>query len=198
MAKTPNDVLIAESLDENVRGTILVAGSDVTEEALRRAASYQAQGVITGGLEPHLSAVSEELGLCVIVTEGFGRIAMSAPIFELLASLNGQDAAANGMIRTRGGNIRPEIFVPLVGGRLSEADVPKRATPLTVQPGATVRVCREPYLGRIGTLPPELIMTWTSGESGVQLPCVEIEFQNARGGAEERALIPWTNLELIG
>jgi hypothetical protein len=198
MAKTRNDVLEAEPLNEDVRGTILVAGAGVTEEALRRAVSLHAQGLIAGGLDPDLRAVVEELQSCVIVTEGFGRIPMSAPIFELLESLNGQEAAANGLMRMRGGNIRPEIFIPMVGSRPADPSAAKPMTPLTVQPGARVRVNREPYLGRIGRLPQELIMTWTSGKSGMQLPSVEIEFQDARGDLEERALIPWTNIELIG
>jgi hypothetical protein len=197
MAKTPNDLLEAQTLNEDVHGTVLVAGAGVTEEALRRAVSLQAQGVITGGLDPHLCAVVEESNLCVIVTEGFGRIAMSAPIFELLRSLNGQEAALNGLMRMRGGNIRPEIFIPRVDSRPPEPSVNKPTTSLTVHPGARVRIVREPYMGRIGSLPQELVMTWTSGESGVQLPSIEIELEDPRGG-EGRALIPWTNLELIG
>jgi hypothetical protein len=198
MAKTPNDLLDVEPLDENVHGTILVAGIGVTEAALRRAVSLQAQGVITGGLDPDLKTIAEELGLCLIVTEGFGRIPMSTPIFDLLASLNGQEAAANGQMRLRGGYVRPEIFVPLVGSRPGDGGAPETITPLVVQPGARVRVTREPYLGRIGRLPQELDMIWTSGESGVHLPCVEIDFENRQAFAGERALVPWTNLELIG
>jgi hypothetical protein len=56
---------------------------------------------------------------------------------------------------------------------------------------------REPYIGRIGTLPLELIMTWTTGESVIQLPCIEIEFQDGQGATGERVLIPWANLELV-
>lgn len=198
IAKTPNDILDAEALDENVKGTILVTGMGVTEQALQKAASLLAQGIILGGLDPHLRAVAVELSCTVIVTEGFGRMPMCGPIFDLLTSLNGQEAAANGLTRMRGGSIRPEIFIPLVGSRPADPNVPIPATPLMVEPGASVRIVREPYLGRIGILPQELVMTWTSGESGVQLPCIEIEFQNRQGELDERAIIPWTDLELIG
>lgn len=197
MAKTPSDVLEADPIKEDVRGTILVAGAGVTEEALRRAVTLQAQGIVSGGLDPQLGAIAENLGICVIVTEGFGRVPMSAPIFEFLQSLNGQEAAANGLMRMRGGSIRPEVFVPRVESRPGDLGLVIPAPPLTVHPGARVRIVREPYLGRYGVLPQELVMTWTSGESGVQLPSIEIEL-DALGGPAERALIPWTNLELIG
>jgi hypothetical protein len=197
MAKTPSDVLQADILKEDAHGTILVAGAGITEEALRRAVVLKAQGIVLGGLDPQLIPVVKELGLCLVVTEGFGQVPMSSPIFDLLQSLNGQEAAVNGLMQLRGGNIRPEIFIPQVDSHPGELSLTKPASSLTVHPGAKVRLVREPYIGRIGTLPQELVMTWTSGESGVQLPCVEIELDDARGG-EMHALVPWTDLELIG
>lgn len=197
MSQGPADLLEAGALDESVRGTVLVAGAGVTEEALRASVSLKAAGLISGGLDARLRAIAEDLGSCVVVTEGFGRVPMSAPIFELLSACNGQEAAVNGLMSLRGGNIRPEIFVPQVGPLPGETDSPPPPALLTVQPGARVRVVREPYLGRIATLPQELVMTWTSGDSGIQLPCIEVEFQDGQGPAGERAIVPWTNLELV-
>jgi hypothetical protein len=197
MAKTQADVLEAELLNEDVQGTILVAGSGVTEAALRRAVSLKAQGVISGGVDPHLREVAKELDSCVVATEGFGQFPMSAPIFELLRSLNGHEAAVNGLMRMRGGHTRPEIFIPQLDSHPAEMSVTKPARPLTVHPGARVRIVREPYMGRVGTLPQELVMTWTAGDSGVQLPSVEIELEDAHA-SEAHVLIPWTDIELIG
>lgn len=197
MGGNPSEILEAGALDESIRGTVLVAGAGVTEEALRAMVSLQAAALVSGGLDPRFRAIAMELGACVVITEGFGRVPMSAPMFNLLAASNGQEAAVNGLIRQRGGNIRPEVFIPQAGGPHGETAVPAGDAPLTVQPGAHVRVLREPYLGRIGVLPQELIMTWTSSEPGIQLPCVEIEFRDGQGGPDEHALIPWTNLELV-
>jgi hypothetical protein len=223
MTKTPEQALDAEPLDVDVRGTILVAGIGATEEALRRAESLQAQGLIVGSLEAGLRGLAEKLELPIIVTEGFGRVPMSAPIFNLLSECNGQEAAVNGVTRPRGGAQRPEIFIPRVNGRLADRSVPGEwskdspvaqpwtpnagpgprdvphalaLTPLVVQPGAPVRVIREPYLGRTGVLPQELFVKWTGEEAEARLPSVEVELNDARG--TERAIIPWTNLELIG
>lgn len=198
IAKTPYDVLDAPSVEEDAHGTILVGGAGVTEAAMRRAVAFEAQGVIVGGLDPGLRTLAEESDLCVIVTEGFGRVPMSAPMFELFQSLSGQEATVNGLTRMRGGAVRPEVFIPRASSPSPEQDAAEPISPLTVHPSAHVRVIREPYLGRIGTLPQELVMTWTSSESGVQLPSVEIELQPLQGGTAERAVIPWTDLELIG
>ncbi len=198
MVKAPQDVLDAPLVEEDAHGTIMVGGAGVTAAAMRRAVAFQAQAVIVGGLDPDLRALAEESDVCVIVTEGFGRIPMSAPIFELLQSLNGQEATVNGLTRMRGGAVRPEVFIPLATSPSADRGAPEPISRLAVEPGASVRVIREPYLGRIGTLPQELVMTWTSSESGVQLPSVEIELKAMQGGMAERAVIPWTDLELIG
>jgi hypothetical protein len=196
VAKTPEDILQAESLDVDARGMILVGGAGVTEEALRHAESLQAQGIIVGGLEARLLELAKKMELPIIVTEGFGHVPISQPIFELLSQCNGQDAAVNSATRMRGGALRPEIFIPLVSSRLSERGAPRELTSLSVQPGSKVRVIREPYLGRTGRLPQELLIKWSSDESGARQPSVEVELDDARGTA--RAIIPWTNLELIG
>ncbi len=196
MCKSPAETLTAEALDVDARGTVLVAGSGVTEEALRRAESLQAQGLIVGGLEARLRELAEKSELPVIVTEGFGTIPMAAPIFEMLSSFNGQEAVVNGLMRARGGAIRPEIFMPLVNGRLSERGPARELTRLAVRPGAPVRVIRAPHLGRSGRLSEDLLVRWTTDQTGMRLPSVEVELQD--GAGTERVVVPWTNLELIG
>lgn len=198
MARTPSDIL-QESLDVDVRGTILVAGAGASDEALKRAETLQAQGVIVGSVLAGQRALVEQLSLPVVVTEGFGRVPLAPPIFELLNASNGQEAAVNGLTRARGGAVRPEIFIPRVGTRGSERGAAPEPTALAVQPNARVRVIREPYLGRTGTLPRTLEMRWTTTEGGTRLPSVELELQDTFGSpTTERFVIPWANLELIG
>ena len=59
-----------------------------------------------------------------------------------------------------------------------------------------MRVVREPYMGRVGVLPNELLVKWGADESGVRMPSVEVELQDSQGS--EHVVIPWNNLELIG
>jgi len=140
MAKTPAEVLEAEPLDVDARGTVLVAGAGITEDALRRADSLHAHGLIVGSLDAGLRRVAESLELPVIVTEGFGHIPMSLPIFEMLSGMNGQEVALNGIMRARGGAVRAEIFLPVITGRFADLGTLTELRPLEVKPGARVRV----------------------------------------------------------
>ena len=53
------------------------------------------------------------LGITVIVTEGFGDIAMAERTFDMLKDHAGDDASVNGATQIRAGVMRPEIIIPL-------------------------------------------------------------------------------------
>ncbi|MGE5138206.1 MAG: hypothetical protein ACM3JD_01980, partial [Rudaea sp.] len=188
------DTMQPESLDADARGTIVVAGASATQQALERAESVHALGVVVGSLPASLKAVVEKMELAVLVTEGFGHAPMATPIFELLRSLDGHEACLNGSAPAHGGTNRPELFIPQTD-EPDEASAPALA-PLQVKPGARVRIVRQPYLGRTGTLPDDLPVKWTADESGVRTPSVQVELQDAQG--TEQVVVPWANVELIG
>lgn len=194
--KANDAVLEANALPDDTRGSILVSGAGITAAALERAAALQAAGLVTGSLDPALRALALSLRVPLLVTEGFGRIPMSAPIYDLLLALNGQEAALNSCDRPRGRNAsRPELFVPLVPSRMQQSDHAGQTPRPTVAPGARVRGACAPDLGRIGILPAELALQWIQTEAGTQLPGVQVEWQDTAGVLQA---VPWTNLELIG
>jgi hypothetical protein len=99
---------------------------------------------------------SERVGLTLIVTEGFGEIAMAERTFRLLASREGADAAVNGTTQIRAGVMRPEIVIPL--DREHRAGVAPDTIEAALSVGAPVRIIRDPYFGLIGrvtAMPPE-------------------------------------------
>lgn len=194
--KSPDAILDADVLEADTRGSILIAGGGVTRAALERAHELRAAGIVVGSLAGELHTRATELSVPVIVTEGFGAKPMSAPVFELLNALNGQEAAINARYQPRGRNAaRPELFVPLVVSRMQQSDQTAEAKRPEVAPNARVRGICEPNLGRVGTLPNEFVLRWLPTEAGTQLPGVDIEWNDAPG---EHETAPWTNLELIG
>ncbi len=195
VTKTTSDVLEAEPLTVDMRGAILIAGAGLTEEALHKAESIHAAGLVSGSVPASLRPLILKSELPVIITEGFGQIPMASPIFELLSSMNGQEAAMNGAMQMRGGAYRPEVFIPLQA-RMADRGTMRESPPLRVESGARVRVVREPHMGRVGILPGELLVKWSADESGVRMPSVEVELQDSEG--TERVIIPWNNLELLG
>ena len=90
------------------------------------------------------------------------------------------------------GVIRPEVVIPLASDSIGsgEHEIKHKAI-VGLVIGSPVRVIREPYFGRIGTvtsLPPELQRL----ESEAMVRVLEVKFED---GAE--AIIPRANVELI-
>ena len=56
---------------------------------------------------------SEQLGLTVVVTEGFGRMTIASRTFALLEKFRGRRVSVNGATQIRAGVMRPEIVIPM-------------------------------------------------------------------------------------
>jgi hypothetical protein len=185
-----------------MKGAVVVGGARVTEEAIERARSIGVAALVTGGvddrdLETFLGytlgvAITghERVGLTLVVTEGFGEIAMAERTFTLLASREGAEAAVNGATQIRAGVMRPEIIIPLETP-LTTADQAAGTDTGGLEIGAPVRVIRDPYFGVIGTvasLPPEPQVL----ASGSLARVLEVTFATGKG-----VMIPRANVERI-
>ena len=190
----PDDVRAAH------RGSVLVAGAHVSFEALTAAREAGVAAVVAGGFDDHdlrrllgrdlgvAITGSEDLGITLVLTEGFGRIPIADRTWDLLASRRGDVASVSGATQIRAGVLRPEILVPLAGeaGTASDAE-----TEGGLETGSTVRLIREPHfglLGRVVELPHELHALET--EAMVRVLVVEL----AGGG---RVTVPRANVERV-
>ncbi|MDW8368609.1 MAG: hypothetical protein RMK49_22400, partial [Abditibacteriales bacterium] len=166
-----SETLTARHIPDDVQGQVLVGGAAVEADAIQRAAERGAVGIVAGGIRDtdlvrYLGrdigvaiTGSEEIPLSIIITEGFGSIQMANRTFRLLKSLEGKMASINGATQIRAGVIRPEIVVPLEDPSHLPESPPQREAQ-TLEIGSNIRVIREPYFGRLGTvieLPPELM-----------------------------------------
>ena len=200
VAETPKNHLTADDIKSEYKDKIVVGGSLVTSEALKRAVEVGVAGVVVGGirdtdLEEILGyevgvAVTghEEVGSTLIITEGFGEMAMNPRTLHLLKKFDGEIAAINGATQIRAGVIRPEIIIPHSNeASMEDADELARG----MMEGTPIRVIREPYFGALGhvvSLPVELQQI----ESESLVRVVEIELE---GG--EKAVVPRANVEII-
>jgi len=202
VAESPEAPLTAAMLDDSCRGAVVVGGSLITGEGLRAALEVGAAGVVAGGIEdsevdaflgyPLGVAITgqEERGITVIVTEGFGRMAMAPHTFELLKSREGQRASINGATQIRAGVIRPEIVIPAANGQRPEG-AQAAADEGGVTVGSPIRIIREPYFGLLATvsaLPEALQQVET--EAHVRVLAARLD-----DGRE--VVIPRANVELI-
>lgn len=200
LVDSPSDILEADMIDEDCKGKILIGGSLITKEALLKAIEFGARGIVVGGIKDTdlMDVVGyeigvaitghEEIGLTLIITEGFGKMAMSRKAFNIFKEFEGYKAAMNGATQIRAGVIRPEVVIPHTK-EIAESELVELEE--GIRPGTLVRIIREPYFGKIGrvvNLPIELQVIET--ESKVRV--AEVELEDGR-----RVIVPRANIEII-
>ncbi len=203
LAEAPEQVLVEKDIGSACEGKILVGGGVIDLEVILRAKKAGAVGLIGGGIRDgdlrqllgyDLGVAitgTEEIGLTVIVTEGFGEIAMAPKTFGLLRGNGGKEASISGATQIRAGVVRPEIIIPTSREREAGANANGSGAGSGLALDATVRAVRAPYFGRIGRvvgLPTEL----QTVESGTRVRVLEVAFEDG-----SRAVIPRANVELI-
>jgi hypothetical protein len=194
--------LDASKIDESAKGKILVGGSHVTWDGLQRAMEVGASGVVVGGFDdPDLKRLlGKDLGVAItghepvtttlVLTEGFGEIAMARTTFNLLKSREGLKASINGATQIRAGVIRPEIVVPIETAQTADAAA-LTASSTGLEIGSAIRAIREPHFGRLGTVT-ELPNDLRKMESESMVRVLGVRFED---GSE--ALLPRANVEMI-
>jgi len=198
--ESPDSELTAELIEEEDRGAVVVGGSLITMEAFRRSVEVGVSALVAGGVrhddltkfigEEIGVAITghEEVGLTVVITEGFGRMKMSQRTFDLLKDFEGCYASVNGATQIRAGVLRPEIIVP---HERSERQGIKKSLASGMLPGTPIRIIRQPYFGAIGkvhSLPVEL--QELESESRVRVLTVEL-------GDGSIVTVPRANVEII-
>ncbi len=202
VAKSPDEDLTEQVINPEHRGCIVIGGRRITGAAIRKAIEVGAAAVIAGGIDDHdLREIlgydlgvavtgTEKLGTTIIVTEGFGEIAMARRTFDLLASHAGRAASVNGATQIRAGVMRPEIVIPL-SQPLTEAQRDAGRVVGALNVGSPVRIIREPYFGALGTvtrLPHEQVLLASESLARV------VEVNLADG---QPVMVPRANVELI-
>ena len=197
----PDEPLESAHLNPDHRGAVVVGGSHVSHATVLRARELGVAAIVVGGFDDHdlrellgrdlgvAITGQEDLGLTLILTEGFGRIAMAGRTWDLLGASAGSVASVSGATQIRAGVMRPEVFIPRqdgAGGSVSED------TGGSLEVGSAVRVIRQPWFGRLGRvveLPAELRPLDT--EALVRVLVVEF------GDDATRATVPRANVERI-
>ncbi len=202
LVSSPSEVAAPEKLDASVKGCVVVVGAYVSNDFLNRAIQAGASAVVAGGIDDKdlrdflgydlgvAITGHEEMGITVLVTEGFGHMPIAERTFRLLKALDGKVVSVNGATQIRAGVMRPEILCPL-DGPILENQVHASAEE-GLKAGANVRVIRQPYFGKLGTvvsLPAELQMLETEAHVRV----VEVEFGDGSG----KKTLPRANVEMI-
>ncbi len=198
---SPASELTADRLKPEHRGCVVVGGAYVSYAVLMHARELGVAAVVVGGFDDQdlrqllgrdlgvAITGSEDLGITLVLTEGFGRIRMADRTWGLLNRHVGRRASVSGATQIRAGVMRPEIVIPHPGAAQASAS-PSDEHGLEI--GSLIRAIRQPYFGRIGQvveLPPALQRL----ESEASVRVLTVEFADDAS----RAVIPRANVELI-
>lgn len=205
LAVDNSEVVEEKHIPADVAGKILIGGASFTIKALQKAANGQASAVVTGSIEAHTlkDFVGYEIGVSItgdedlpftlIITEGFGNLAISKRIVDLANQLAGKFCSVNGATQVRAGALRPEIIVARNQLQQTSAQSSSAGTSAgaTLDVGAIVRAVRVPYFGQIGeviALPHEPLQI----ASGATVRVVKVRLQ-----CGQEVMIPRANVELL-
>ncbi|KAF1082141.1 MAG: hypothetical protein GQF41_1781 [Candidatus Rifleibacterium amylolyticum] len=198
---SPSDVLDKDNIKLEHKGKIIVGGSLVTAAALDRAVELGVKGVIVGGYDAHdlkeflgydlgvAITGTEDKGITLVVTEGFGKINMAKKTFDLLKNAEGRKTSINGATQIRAGVIRPEVVIPLADANIADQ---KHAANTGMTVGTLVRIIRQPHFGEVAkvvSLPEKPVII----PSEAKVRVVEIETLSAG----EKMILPRANVEII-
>ncbi len=199
---SPDEELAEKHLEGDVAGTVLVGGSKVSEAVMRKAAEKGVRAVVVGGIDARdlrnflgydlgvAITGSEQLGITLVVTEGFGTMTMAARTFNLLGRFEGKTCSVNGATQIRAGVMRPEIVISLAEDEVQEGEKTFSMSQ-GLQVGSPVRVIRAPHFGGLGEvteLPPQLQVV----DSGAKVRILKVRFADG-----QEAMIPRANVEMI-
>ncbi|MFM7322870.1 MAG: hypothetical protein ACKO5K_15325 [Armatimonadota bacterium] len=196
--------LTEDDIVESMAGSGIVGGANITGGALRKAAESGIKGIVVGGivdkdLVDYLGydigvAITghEDIPLTLVLTEGFGTIAMARRTFDLLRSLEGREASICGATQIRAGVIRPEVIVADESPEASGAGGAETEPDFTLAVGTPIRIIREPWFGVLATvsgLPPQLVKV----ESGAEVRVLEAKLATTG----EVVTVPRANVEIV-
>ena len=195
-------VLDDKLIDTSCKDKIIVGGSLVTSAAVKKAVEVGAKGIVVGGINDKdlknflgydigvAITGSEQVGITLIVTEGFGNITMANRTFSLLKEHDGKKASINGATQIRAGVIRPEVIIPLKDlEKVAEKSVNQMGG---IASGSIVRIIREPNFGSLAEvvdLPPQLEVM--ESETKVRIMRAKLV------STGELVILPRANVEMI-
>lgn len=197
---SPDAPLTPDLIQPEHRDKILVGGSIVSHDAIQKAIRSGVRGLIVGGIDDNdlrellgyelgvAITGSEDIGITLVVTEGFGKIRMADRTFNLLTEREGLKTSINGVTQIRAGVVRPEIVIPFES---TEQFMEEALVAGILEVDTSIRVIREPYFGKLGrvtALPVELQQL----ETGANVRVLEVELED---GAQ--ITLPRANVEII-
>lgn len=175
-----NEVLELSKIVPTLKGKIVVGGSFVSPEVLRKAAAVGVRGIVCGGANVLPEDFFANSPFCLLLTEGFGVIPMLESTWRYLASVEARTAI---LLAERQSLLVPEKLPP------QEGKEGKAFKELAVND--RVQIFSWPYFGRVGVVAG--LLDKKIFPSGVGTPAVLVNLPNEREPVE----VPLRNVGVL-
>ncbi|MCL4366857.1 hypothetical protein M1563_01670 [Patescibacteria group bacterium] len=201
---------------------ILVGGAMIFEDGLQKALSLDISGVVTGGINAMsfksmvggnwnlFSKQWSDVGISVVVTEGFGAVPLGEDIFNILKSYQNGFAMINGnrnrlilpsqskdsimYIRRTSLPVTAQVSSDPIGTKPAQSNLDVEPIPemdvVKLESGDKVRVISGAYIGLQGTVN-AIDQTATKLPSGITAVMVTVT------GSSSKVRVPYLNIEAI-
>ncbi len=181
----PGDFIIPQRLDSSCQGKIVVGGAHLDRASIEKALTLGVKGIVVGGIDyrDFMSlGVTSDVGITIIVTEGFGTVTMGKDIFEAFNKVNDKFAFANGLERT--------ILIP-EDKKIVDTKPLVQELWRELKTGDVVRYFRPDSSELVGIVE-NIKENEVELESGLKAVCAEVKFISGN-----KVLAPAANLEII-
>jgi hypothetical protein len=199
----PGDVITSEHIQPIHKDKIIIGGSFIQHDVIDKAKKIGVKGIIVGGLDDKdlkkllgfdlgvAITGSENIGITLIITEGFGQIQMAQRTFDLLRSRSGAKTSINGATQIRAGVVRPEIIIPYGTADSAIKEGMDKPIDRGMEVGDLIRIIRVPYFGKIGKIK-ALPFSPQKIETEAVVRILEVEFPDG-----STVIVPRGNIEMI-
>lgn len=201
-----SDLIGTKQICEAMRGQIIVGGGLIFPEALQKAASCGVAGVVSGGINAgDFKAMAGEIiksshrwsdvGLTIMVTEGFGSVIIGEDIFSILQRHNGKYAFLDGNNNRLILPINDQSSMICIRKTRLPVNANAESRPDTetvgLKVGMAVRIVYGSAIGFQGAVE-------TIDKSLTELPSGIKSYMVAVSGKRQKIMVPYQNLEAIG
>ncbi len=180
-----NEFIIPQKIDSSCQGRILVGGSHLDRASIEKALTLGVKGIVVGGIDyrDFMSlGVESDVGITIIVTEGFGTVTMGKDVYEAFNKENDKFAFINGSERT--------VLVPQ-DKKIVDNKPLDRETWRELKVGDVVRHFHGDTSELVGVVE-SISSEDVELESGLSSILAEIKFSSGR-----KISVPAANLEII-
>ncbi len=204
-----DDLTDKSRISANLEGHIVVTGGLIYRDALSRAVAVGVHGIITGGINaedyrgmtgghlPFPSKLGGDVGIGVLVSEGFGSISIGEDIFSVLKEYDNQFVILDGnrarlLLPSCNSDCLVQIRkVALPGLEASNLVEPlKEVEAVELSVGQMVRLISAPFIGMQGKVM-QIDQTVTELPSGVKTFLVTVQSKS------RKIKVPYSNIEII-